>query len=73
MAVSAGWAGNQHAAVMVTLLGDVVGGARAARYAGKGKFVGWCNIGIWGGSLCCGSGYEVRVTDVCQAWGCYSS
>lgn len=46
MAVSARWAGDEDAAVVVALLGDVVGGPRAAGDAGEGEFVRGRDIGI---------------------------
>lgn len=39
VAVAAGGAGDEHAAVVVALLGDVVGGARAAGNAGECQLV----------------------------------
>lgn len=47
MAVAARGAGDEHGAVVVALLGDVVGGARAAGNAGEGQLVGWL---LWGGA-----------------------
>jgi hypothetical protein len=51
MTVSARWAGDEHGAVVVALLGDVVGRPRAAGDAGEGQLVGWLLRGVCG---CCG-------------------
>lgn len=51
VAVAARGAGDEHGAVVVALLGDVVGGSRAARDAGEGQLVGRL---LWG--VGCGFG-----------------
>lgn len=48
VSVAARGAGDEYRAVMVALLGDVVGGARAAGDAGEGQLVGWLLWGVCG-------------------------
>lgn len=56
MAVSTGWTGDEHAAVVVPLFRDVVGGALAAGNASEGEFVGGCDVRVYGGRRCVGIG-----------------
>lgn len=46
---------------MIALLGDGVGGAAAARNAGKGEFVGWLLMSVWFSRSVCGGGRGVCV------------
>lgn len=64
--VAARGAGDENGAVVVALLGDIVGGARAAGQAGEGQLVGRLLGGVCGGVCGPWAGHGVGVA--CCRW-----